>query len=217
MTIIFRIILIVFFGCIAFAIAGYYFIYKPAFTQTDPLPIQSIQKSSAEFLRLKAKASGIKKYIASNYYNSKICFLVDMEITSGKKRFFVYDLQGDSILISGLVAHGSCDNNFQVAAKFSNKANSGCSCMGKFKIGNKYTGKFGIAFKLFGLDSSNSNAYERAIVLHSYECVPDQETYPFPICNSRGCPMVSIKFLENLNSFITRSHKPILLDIYKGE
>ena len=137
-----------------------------------------------------------------------------MKIASGRKRFFVYDLQKDSILFSGLVAHGSCDNGFQMEANFSNKVNSGCSCLGKFSIGNSYNGRFGIAYKLYGLDSSNSNAYERSIVLHSYECVPEQEIYPFPVCNSRGCPMVSSEFLQKLKPYIENPDKPILLDIF---
>lgn len=214
MAIISKIIFIGFFVGIVFTIAGYYFIYKPKFSRVDPSLNEPIKKSSREFSRLKTKVLPIKKYIMAKHYNSRICFLVDMNIASGKKRFFVYDMEKDSILISGLVAHGSCDNNFQMTANFSNKVNSGCSCMGKFKVGKRYTGKFGIAFKLSGLDSSNSKAYARSIVLHSYECVPEREIYPLPICNSRGCPMVSIKFLEKLNSIIVSSNKPILLNIF---
>ena len=133
-----------------------------------------------------------------------------MKIASGRNRFFVYDLQKDSILFSGLVAHGSCDNGFQMEANFSNKVNSGCSCLGKFSIGNSYNGRFGTAYKLYGLDSSNSNAYERSIVLHSYDCVPEQEIYPLPVCNSRGCPMVSLAFQHFfLPAFIKLQNKII--------
>jgi hypothetical protein len=137
-----------------------------------------------------------------------------MKIASGKERFFVYDLDRDSILIAGLVAHGSCDNGFQADPVFSNTVNSGCSSIGKFKIGKSYNGRFGLAYKLYGLDSSNSNAYERTIVLHSYKCVPGQETYPLPICNSRGCPMVAPGFLEKLKAYLDNSEKPVLMWIY---
>jgi L,D-transpeptidase catalytic domain len=81
-------------------------------------------------------------------------------------------------------------------------------------IGNGYRGRFGSAYKLYGLDSSNSNASKRAIVLHSYECVPEQEIYPLPVCNSRGCPMVSSKFLQKLKSYIESSDRPVLLSIF---
>ncbi|MEP7228962.1 MAG: murein L,D-transpeptidase catalytic domain-containing protein [Ginsengibacter sp.] len=214
MRLISKFFLISFSVCCAFAITGYYFIYKPKFTQTVLPSREAIKISSTEFLRLKNEVLPLKQFISAKNYNPRICFLADMNIASGKKRFFVYDLGVDSIISYGLVAHGSCDNAFQINANFSNKINSGCSCTGKFKVGKRYTGRYGIAFKLFGLDSSNSNAYERSIVLHSYECVPEQEIYPLPICNSRGCPMVSIKFLSELDSIISSSGKPILLNIF---
>lgn len=214
MRILLKIIFILFLASITFSLGAYYFWYKPKFKLPGTSSFKEINFSSEEFARLKTRAFSIKNFIATNHYNSKICFLVDMKISSGKKRFFVYDLQNDSILISGLVAHGSCDNGFQPEANFSNKVNSGCSCMGKFRIGNSYNGRFGIAYKLYGLDSCNSYAYERTIVLHSYNCVPEQEVYPLPICNSRGCPMVSIEFLQKLKSYLENSDKPILLNIF---
>lgn len=131
---------------------------------------------------------------------------------SGKKRFFVYDTDGDSVLFGGLVAHGSCDAGFQTEAHFSNTINSGCSSLGKFRIGNAYNGRFGLAYKLYGLDSSNSKAYQRYIVLHAYDCVPENETFPLPICNSRGCPMVSPAFLQKLKPYLDQP-KPVLLSI----
>lgn len=163
--------------------------------------------------QLKFQAASVKNFVKSKY-NSKVCFLINMNLPSGKNRFFVYDMEKDSILAGGLVAHGSCDNGFQETPTFSNKANTGCSCFGKFKVGNSYEGRFGVAYKLHGLDSSNSNAYERNIVLHSYRCVPDEETEPIPICNSRGCPMVSPAFLEKLKVYLDKSERPILLEIF---
>ena len=86
--------------------------------------------------------------------------------------------------------------------------------VGKYKIGSSYSGRFGLAYKLYGLDSSNSKAYERAIVLHSHKQVPDAEAYPGYIIVSAGCPTVSPAFLGVLNKYITASRKPILMWIY---
>ncbi len=214
MGIILKIFFVLLLASVAFTISRNHFLNKPKFKVDKFTGGVSTVKSSEEFERLKNRTADIKGFLALRHYNEEMCFLIDMKVASGKKRFFVYNLKKDSILISGLVAHGSCDNNFQIVAKFSNKINSGCSCNGKFKDGKKYTGRFGTAFKLIGLDSSNSKAYERAIVLHSYECVPENETHPFPICNSQGCPMVSVKFLENLKPLIEKSDKAIVLDIF---
>ncbi len=157
----------------------------------------------------------LKQFALANRFNASVCFLVDMNVASGKNRFFVYDMEKDSLVLAGLVAHGSCDAGFQVNPGFSNTANSGCSSLGKYKIGNHYLGNFGLAYKLYGLDSLNSHAYQRNIVLHSYDCVPKQETDPIPICNSRGCPMVSPGFLNQLAVIIDKSKKPMLLWIFK--
>lgn len=214
MRIFLKIIFVFVLVSIGLSLFAYYFWYKPKFKHPQHSFNKPVKISSVEFTRLKSQAAVIKNFAISKQYNSKICFLADMNMPSGANRFFIYDLQKDSIILSGLVAHGSCDNGFQIEPTFSNKINSGCSCLGKFEIGKSYMGRFGLAYKLFGLDSSNSNAYDRTIVLHSYKCVPEQETQPLPICNSRGCPMISPAFLEKLKSYLDKSSKPVLLDIF---
>ena len=139
-----------------------------------------------------------------------------MSIPSGKKRFFVYNIKKDSLEYSSLVAHGfgsyNPDRGDQL--EFSNIPNSFMTSLGRYKIGNSYYGAFGLAYKLYGLDNTNSNAYERAIVLHSYTTIPESETYPSHICESAGCPMVNSSFLAILGKYIRSSQKPILLWIY---
>jgi L,D-transpeptidase catalytic domain len=204
--------LAVFLTFLAFLTTLYFFWYKPKFKiPRKEVPYTSSKRYSANFAKLTAKVETLKSFTRKNNYNEEVCFLIDMSIESGKKRFFVFNIKNDSILLSGLAAHGSCDDGFKIKPSFSNKVNSGCSCLGKFKIGNSYAGNFGIAYKLYGLDSSNSNAFARNVVLHSYGCVPEQETDPLPICNSRGCPMVAPGFLEKLKPVINQSKKPVLL------
>jgi hypothetical protein len=160
--------------------------------------------------KLQIRAISAKLFIEQKKYNDKICFLVDMSLPSNKNRFFVYDLDKDSIVLKGLVAHGSCNNIYLRNAQFSNTPECGCSAIGKYRVGKKYKGRFGNAFKLHGLDSTNNNAYERFIVLHAYDCVPNEEV-DYLICNSLGCPMVSYTFLKGLSMHIANSKKPILL------
>ena len=215
MRLIFKIAFSILIPTAVFATFSYFLWYKPKFNLRSDSHVPGIEKSLGRFERLQMKADSLKKFARQKKYNEEICFLADMSIPSGKNRFFVYNIPKDSLILEGLVAHGSCDNGFQSDPTFSNTINSGCSCTGKFKIGSKYTGRFGLAYKLHGLDSSNSNAFSRTIVLHSYECVPELETYPVPICNSRGCPMVSPGFIEQLKPIIQQSSKPILLWIYE--
>jgi hypothetical protein len=165
---------------------------------------------------LKDHVLKLKEYAFKNGYNTSVGFLIDMNIANGKKRFFVCDLNTDSVLISGLVAHGNGTKlMYAEKAYFSNKEGSLCSSEGKYKVGNKYAGKFGVAYSLYGLDTTNNNAYTRYVVLHAHSCIPDQEVFPSFICNSAGCPTVSNKFLEKLARYISKSKKPILLWIFK--
>jgi hypothetical protein len=136
-----------------------------------------------------------------------------MKIESGKNRFFVYNIEKDSVELAGLVAHGS-GRTYSEEVHFSNAPNSLCTSLGKYKIGGSYTGKFGLAFKLYGLDATNDNAFSRAVVLHAHSCVPNEETAPIPICESWGCPTVAPAFLTQLKTYINNSEKPLLLYVY---
>jgi hypothetical protein len=80
-------------------------------------------------------------------------------------------------------------------------------------IKNSYNGDFGKAYRLIGMDNTNSNALSRAIVLHRYSKVPDSETIN-PIVLSLGCPMVSDSFFSTLEKYIDSSEKNIVLYIY---
>jgi len=155
------------------------------------------------------------EYSAKNKLSTEYCFLIDMSIPSGRNRFFVYDLKKNSIILSGLVAHGSCNETFLARPRFSNEPKSNCSSLGKYQVGQFYKGKYGKSYRLLGLDNSNSNAYNRAVVIHGYDCVPDKEIYPRVLCNSFGCAMVSYKFFNKLSSIINKSEKPILLWMYQ--
>ena len=180
------------------------------------------KNKSQESISSKNKANTLRshlnqaiKFVKQNGYSTEYCFLVDMGIHSGKNRFFVYDIRKNTIALSGLVAHGTCETEFLAQARFSNTPSCGCSSLGKYKIGISYRGQYGKSYRLYGLETSNSNAYKRAIVLHGYSCVPDPEIYPKVLCNSLGCPMVSPLFFNKLSGIIDMSEKPILLWVFK--
>jgi len=197
------------------ALAAYSYFTGSLKFHGGPLPWTiSYDLSPTEQRRLLPKTALAKQFTAAHGYNTRIAFLLDMSLASGKNRFFVADLEKDSILLAGLVAHGSGNKSFSVNPVFSNTHGSSCSALGKYKIGNFYTGQFGAAYKLHGLDPTNDQAFHRNIVLHAYDCVPEGETYPYPICNSRGCAMVSPAFLKRLQSLIDHSQQPILLWIF---
>jgi hypothetical protein len=169
---------------------------------------------AADGARLKVKTVAIACFARLKGYSTRVAFLVDMRMHCGRKRFFIYDLQADTVLASGLVAHGSCNMGWLTEASFGNEPGCGCTSTGRYKVGYPYQGRFGTAFKLYGLDSSNNNAFRRFVVLHAYDCIPDVEIYPRNICNSLGCPMVSYRFLETAARYIRNEKRPVLMWVY---
>ena len=169
---------------------------------------------NAEVEKLKKKSTEATSFIKKNGYNETVCFLIDMTLPSSQKRFFVYDIVKDTIQISGLVTHGRCNEMWLEGRKYSNELGCGCTSLGKYKIDNLYYGRFGLAYKLYGLDKTNNNAFKRFVVLHSHECVPETEVQD-EICQSDGCPTVSTQFLQQLKPLIKQSSKPVLLWIFE--
>lgn len=157
----------------------------------------------------------VKRLIKSNSkYNRRFAFFIDMKIPSGKNRFFVYDLKTNKIIDKGLVAHGSgSETGIKGELKFSNVPNSLSTSIGKYYIGNSYQGKFGKAYKLYGLDQTNSNAFKRDIVFHYYYDVPYKEQNGY-ICNSFGCPMVNRKYFDRMSKIVDGSESNIIMSIY---
>lgn len=197
---------------------GYFFWYKPKFNKPSKSNAFAFTAKDAAdkketLLRLNKKSTQAKDYINEHGFDEKHCFLVDMRIPSGKNRFFVYNLDKDSVELAGLVTHGSGIVNSD-APVFSNTPNSYCTSLGKYKIGKSYNGKFGLAYKLYGLDKTNSKAFDRFVVLHGHDCVPNDEVAPLPICESWGCPTVSPAFLTQLKLYLDEATKPVMLWIY---
>jgi len=172
--------------------------------------------------RLTSKVSEAYKYCTDNDMNTDFCILIDMNIHSGKNRLVVWDFKNDSIIKQGLVSHG-CGNEPWGAdytkenPKFSNTPESHLSSIGKYAIGNRAWSNWGINIKywLKGLESTNSNAVKRVIVLHGWEEISDNEIFPNGTAEGWGCPAVSNNMMRFLDEKLKPVDKPILFWIYK--
>ena len=195
--IIFLVVLFVFIG------------YKIGWKSSSNIPL--ITASGIDSKRI----NEVKRLINSDSkYNKRIAFFIDMKVPSGKNRFFVYDFKTNKIIDKGLVAHGSGSETGVVGKlKFSNIPNSLSTSVGRYYIGNSYYGKFGKAYKLYGLDQTNSNAFMRDIVFHYYYDVPYKEQNGY-ICNSFGCPMVNRKYFDRMSKIVDESESNIIMSIY---
>jgi hypothetical protein len=182
------------------------------YTTGDPYKFASYDLAY-EMKRVKSNYLQMKDYAAKNKCNTNYVFVIDMRIPSFKKRFFVYNSLKDSIIQTGLVAHGIGSETYKGYLIFSNIPDSRMTSLGKYKIGESYNGLYGFSYRLRGLDSTNNKALERGVVLHSYQNVPDEKTNTYPLILSYGCPMVSPNFFEKLKVYISKDKKPILLSI----
>lgn len=164
---------------------------------------------------LDAKVMEVEQVIASTAkYRSDLGFFIDMRIPSMQNRFFIYDLKQHKIIDRGLVAHGvGSETGIGGKLQFSNIENSLSSSLGNYAVGISYYGQFGKAYKLHGLDATNSNAFARHIVLHKYAAVPYEEQSSY-ICNSYGCPMVNERFYSRIEQLLDASEKHVIMCIY---
>jgi hypothetical protein len=170
-----------------------------------------VAKFPEEQLLLYAKS--LKEYAKKNGYDTTYAFLGNMGMLSDKKRFYVVNLVTMKVEQSGLVSHGRGQGKSVFAKQYSNEQDSRCTALGRYKIGRRYKGSYGFAYRMAGLDSSNKNAYERSIVLHAMNCIPDIENI-MPACVSEGCPSVSTKFLGTLSKIIDSRKRPVLMWLF---
>ncbi len=168
------------------------------------------------------KAKEAKVYCKKKKYNEDFCFLVDMNIHSGLNRFFIWDFKTNKITNSMLVGHGCYRNRWSKNASrdnpvFSNIDGSHCSSLGKYKIADRGVSEWGIKVKynLIGLDSTNSNASKRFIVLHSWEMMSENEIFPKGSPEGWGCPTLSNGNMKIVDSMLRKSKRPTLLWVFK--
>lgn len=181
----------------------------------------SQQEINQVTINTEEKAKKALEFIKQNKMNTDFCFLLDFSKHSGYKRFFVWNFNSNEITHEFLVSHGAGSNTWSGTETmdnpdFSNTDGSHLSSLGKYKIGERGWSNWGINIKylMHGLEPSNSNALKRVVVLHGWEAISDQETYPKGTPEGWGCPAVSNQTMIVLDEMLKTAEKPVLLWIY---
>ncbi|MBK24777.1 MAG: hypothetical protein CME70_12335 [Halobacteriovorax sp.] len=158
------------------------------------------QERSFEFKKPRSSSYNNRCYKKSQYQmGSNATFaMIDYTAPSKEKRMFLVNrLTGD--VKSMAVAHGRYKsgymrrftkknhNSIRWAKYFSNSRGSNAPSSGFYLAGMEYRGKWDRSLVLNGLETSNNNACERAVVVHAHKMVSDNKVYTM----SSGCPMVS--------------------------
>jgi len=115
--------------------------------------------------------------------------VADFALPSSLPRFHFADLEKGQVR-SFLVAHGkgSDPEHDGFLKVFSNEPGSLATSRGAFITNEWYKGKYGTSIRLVGADAENSNALERAIVLHpAWYANPDMLPKWGKLGRSDGC------------------------------
>ena len=133
--------------------------------------------------------------------NDSLIVLVDYSYPVFMKRFWVYNLKTDKVVLNTHVSH-SWKSGLLFATQFSNTPGSNLSSTGLIRISEKYYGKYGPSLRLDGLEKNNNKIRERAIVIHP---LVDIRLYGITIPSeiafySSGCFVLNNKIIERVRN-----------------
>ncbi|MEO7170758.1 MAG: murein L,D-transpeptidase catalytic domain family protein [Sphingomonas sp.] len=126
--------------------------------------------------------------------------IADFSLPSSRLRFHLVDLH-DGTTRSLLVSHGigSDPGHTGVLQRFSNDIGSEATCEGAFLASNYYVGQHQLSQRLIGLDATNNNALDRAIVIHAaWYSNPDMIAKHGKLGRSQGCFAVGERDLDKV-------------------
>jgi len=124
--------------------------------------------------------------------------IADFSKPSALPRFYLMDTYTGRVT-SHLVSHGrgSDPDHSGWLQRFSNSMGSNASSNGAYVTGDFYHGRYGRSMRVSGLDYTNSNAHQRAIVVHSaWYAEPHQVAQHGRLGRSEGCFAMSYSSLQ---------------------
>lgn len=138
---------------------GALFVAHPLAAALRPAPLDNAQ--------LFARAEAALRRHANSIAHDDVVGIADFSPASRAARLHLLDMRNRTE-ISFLVAHGrgSDPQHTGYLHRFSNDPGSNCTSEGAYRTADYYVGAHGKSMRLQGLESTNSNAESRAIVVH---------------------------------------------------
>lgn len=139
--------------------------------------------------RVAAAAVRQQVRLASVVTHHDIVGVADFALASSEPRMHLVDILGGTVR-SHLVAHGrgSDPEHDGWLKSFSNIVGSEATSRGAYVTMADYMGKYGASIRLVGVDHDNSNALDRAIVMHpAWYAAPDMVAKWGKLGRSEGC------------------------------
>jgi hypothetical protein len=132
---------------------------------------------------------------AQNLTTSSVFTVVDFSQPSNNRRLWTVDMDTGALLVTDRVAHGSGSNSADdpaMADSFSNVSGSNQSSLGLCLTAETYQGTHGYSLRIDGLEDSNANVRDRAIVVHGADyCEDDFVEQNGYLGRSSGCLAVA--------------------------
>lgn len=166
--------------------------------------------------RVRERASRLHEFCCERGYNRRIALFVDLSRHSGKRRFVVWDFESQRAILACPVSHGSGSSESHqrsAYASFSNEDGSHLSSLGRALVAERYEGRYGIAYRLDGLDASNSNLRPRCVVLHGWEHTTSYPIWPRATVGSFGCPVLSRRRMAEVDALLM-NESGVVLEIF---
>lgn len=132
-----------------------------------------------------------------------ILTIVDFSKPSSEERMFIIDMCCNKIIYRTIVAHG-VNSGGLYACNFSNDENSHQSSLGFYVTTTTYSGKYDLALRIEGMESTNSHASSRGVVIHAakYATYEFLEENGCTLGRSYGCPALPYENFEQVVEWI---------------
>ena len=166
--------------------------------------------------RVRVRAAALRAWCEEQGYNTDIALFVDLRRHSGLRRFVVWDFEQGRAVLTAPVSHGSGSKESHKRssyARLSNEDGSHLSSVGRALVAERYEGRYGVAYRLDGLDATNSNLRSRCVVLHGWEYTTSFPIFPLPTVGSFGCPVLSRKMMVRVDELLQR-HSRVVMEVY---
>ena len=167
--------------------------------------------------RVAERANQLREFCRKEGYNTNVALFVDLSRHSGRRRFVAWDMVRNAPIFMCPVSHGSGSKQSHVRSAYANISNedgSHLSSLGRALVAERYDGRYGIAYRLDGLDATNSNIRSRYVVLHGWEHTTSYPIWPIATVGSFGCPVLSRRMMRRVDELLQKEDR-VVIDVFK--
>lgn len=161
----------------------------------------------------RSHAAELLKFCRERGYNDHVALLWDLARHSGRRRFAVWDFREGRAMHLFVAGHGSgcaASHVRSARARVSDEAGSHLSSVGHALVAERYVGRYGVAYRLDGLDETNASLRRRCVVLHGWRYTTRLPIWPAATVGSWGCPVLSVRDMAMLDAVLRQERHVVL-------